>query len=198
MAIEYRINKLLGEHFNMFLLKVFPRHSIRFAKKHFNNKPIKVIEIGTYEGYNARSILKELNIFKFYIVDPYKEYEDYLDLEPHQNQKRLNKVFNYAKKLLEKYKYIIQWVKKLSDDAIDMFEDNSIDFIYIDGNHKYEYVKRDIENYWKKVKQGGILAGHDITIAKDNYGVARAVEEFCRENNLFFYPSRTDWWIIKK
>ena len=46
-------------------------------------------------------------------------------------------------------------------NASKRFEDESIDFIYIDAEHKFEYVYRDIVNWYPKMKKGGIFAGHD-------------------------------------
>lgn len=48
-----------------------------------------------------------------------------------------------------------------SDQAVDKIDDNSIDLIFVDGNHEKEQVKRDIENYRPKLKIGGIFLGHD-------------------------------------
>jgi len=192
--LKQKINKFLSENFNFTILKYFPRHSIRFAKNHFKGKPIIAVEIGTYKGHNAENILKELNVKKLYIIDPYEEYETYLISENHQTQKRLSNVERKAKKRLKKSQDKIIWVKKYSNDAVKDVPDN-IDFIYIDGNHEYEYVKKDIENYWKKVKKGGILAGHDIA---SFLGVAKAFVEFCYENKLTPNITRTDWWVVKE
>lgn len=69
-----------------------------------------------------------------------------------------------------------------------------VDFIYIDGNHEYNYVKKDLELYWGKVKEGGIMSGHDI----QSSGVSTALLEFSRKNNLnIHFGDRRDWWIIK-
>ncbi|MDP3697256.1 MAG: class I SAM-dependent methyltransferase, partial [Candidatus Taylorbacteria bacterium] len=57
-----------------------------------------------------------------------------------------------------------------------------LDFVYIDGNHSYDYVKKDLELYWDKVKKGGALTGDDFNI-KD---IARAVFEFSKEKNQDF------------
>jgi len=76
--ITNKINKILGERLGVAIVKQLPRHSVRFAKNYFKNKPITVIEIGTYEGFNAKSMLKTLNINKIYLIDPYEEYSDYL------------------------------------------------------------------------------------------------------------------------
>lgn len=62
-----------------------------------------------------------------------------------------------------------------SCEAAQTFEDNSLDVVYIDMTHTYEAVKRDIECWLPKVKNGGYIAGHDYA----NYavGVIKAVDE---------------------
>ena len=46
-------------------------------------------------------------------------------------------------------------------DAVKTFEDGSLDFVFIDGNHAFEYVTEDIAEWSKKVRKGGIISGHD-------------------------------------
>ena len=46
-------------------------------------------------------------------------------------------------------------------ESITDFLDNSLDFVFIDGNHSFEYATEDIAQWSKKVKPGGIVAGHD-------------------------------------
>jgi predicted O-methyltransferase YrrM len=151
----HKINKFLTEKLNFIILRGFPRHSIRFAKEYFENKLITVVEIGTYEGYNAKSMLRKLNIQKLYLIDPYENYLDYASSEP-ETVKILKKAEKDAKKRLNKNSKEIIWVKKLSKDALKEIPDN-IDFVYIDGNHDYKYVKEDMENYYKKLKKGEYL-----------------------------------------
>jgi predicted O-methyltransferase YrrM len=59
------------------------------------------------------------------------------------------------------------------------FPDNYFDWIYIDGNHLYEFVKQDLESYFPKIKSGGIVAGDDYGRSNrwDKDGVKRAVDE---------------------
>lgn len=177
------INSIL-RRFNLRLVKYFPRHSVNFAKQLFFNKPIVAVEIGTYKGENALSILTELNIEKIYLIDPYNNYSEYKDINDAENE---------ARKRLQKYNHKIKWVKMFSDDAIKFIKDK-LDFVYIDGNHSYNIVKEDINNYYQLLDKGGILAGHDITSYS---GVVQAVIEFCSENKINPYFSETDWWIIK-
>ncbi len=78
-------------------------------------------------------------------------------------------------------------------DAVKDFEDNSLDFVYIDANHEYDYVKQDITEWTKKVKPGGIVAGHDYIRLRQprneankhfQYGIKEAVFHYTTENNI--------------
>jgi predicted O-methyltransferase YrrM len=65
-------------------------------------------------------------------------------------------------------------------DAAASFSDESLDWVYIDGDHSYEAVKRDLEAYYRVVKPGGFIAGDDYGAANGWFGdgVTRAVDEF--------------------
>lgn len=117
---------------------------------------IKGAEIGTDKGLYAEMLLKSIPNLKLYCIDPWKAYEDYKDLT-RQNIFDIN--FRITQKRLEKYNADI--IRKTSMEAAGDFGDNSIDFVYIDGNHEYEYVLEDIKKWTKKVKPGGIVSGDD-------------------------------------
>ena len=99
-------------------------------------------------------------------------------------------------------------VRTLSSDAVEIFEDESIDFIFIDGNHSYEYVLEDLENYYPKVKIGGILCGDDYFMNADDYNgkkmVQEAVNDFSEKYSLELHTQGThgdypkNWVMIKK
>ena len=61
-------------------------------------------------------------------------------------------------------------------------EDESLDLVYVDCDHSYSGVKRDINSYWQKLKTGGIMAFHDFE--NEAYGVKAAVLEFAYDNKL--------------
>jgi predicted O-methyltransferase YrrM len=66
-----------------------------------------------------------------------------------------------------------------SSAVVQHFEDNYFDWIYIDGNHSYEYVKADLESFLPKIKSGGYLTGDDYLWApEEQLPVKRAVAEF--------------------
>lgn len=55
--------------------------------------------------------------------------------------------------------------------------EQQFDAVFIDGNHSYEYVKQDLENYWHKVRDGGIVALHDVNFEGERYGSPRVLRE---------------------
>lgn len=67
-----------------------------------------------------------------------------------------------------------------SFDRAKEFEDESIDFCFIDANHTYDFVRKDILAYLPKMKKGGVIAGHDYNMSHP--GVIQAVNEIFVEN----------------
>lgn len=192
--ISEKINNILTKIFKVVILRPYPRPSTRKAKEIFGDKSITAVEIGTYEGKNAQNILQTLNVKKFFIIDPYKVYNDIYGFDNKNTEdlkKHLDKVYRTARKRLKHSNTI--FLRKTSDEAVSNIP-NEVDFIYIDGNHYYEFVKRDMENYYKKIRKGGILAGHDISYPP----VMKAVSKFCIKNSLNCKVMRDDWIIIKK
>lgn len=81
--------------------------------------------------------------------------------------------------------------RSFTENACGSFEDESLDFIFIDADHSYEGVKKDITLWSPKVKTGGYIVGHDI----DWEGVKRAVEELIPEYKV---PGIDNLWYMKK
>ena len=78
---------------------------------------------------------------------------------------------------------IVNIIKGRSEEVVNNYDDNSIDFCFIDGSHLYEDVIVDIRNWLPKVKINGIFAGHDYD--KDGHpGVYRAVGELLGHENI--------------
>ena len=80
-----------------------------------------------------------------------------------------------------------------SPKAAEGYEDGSLDFVFIDGDHTQAKVAADLEAWWPKVKVGGRMAGHDII----QPGVEAAVQSFCQSKGLSYY--RENWsWVVEK
>ncbi|GAG42319.1 unnamed protein product, partial [marine sediment metagenome] len=73
-----------------------------------------------------------------------------------------------------------------------------LDFVFIDGNHSYEYVRQDITLWEPLVTAGGLVSGHDYG-SKFHWGVAKAVDEYALAHGRVVKSDRRDgiWWWIK-
>lgn len=186
--IKNTIRKTL-DCFNLQLIRTYPRSMIRFMDK---KKDMVGIEIGTFQGKNAKSIFKICDIKRIYLIDPYDSYEDYHDNLTYHLKEAKKKAHNRLKDYEDK----IVWVEKKSEDAVNDVKEK-VDFIYIDGNHSYEYTKKDIQLYWKTLKFGGVMGGDNFNDTID-YGVADAVIEFVVKNKLKLNLYQDDWWVVKQ
>ena len=179
--------------------RIFPRPFERLALK--GQKNLVGAEIGVYKGDHTKSLLDTLSIKKLYLIDSYELYNEYEEGKIHYgvDQDSLEIAEEEARRRLENYSNKIVWIKKKSTDALIELPDN-LDFVYIDGNHQYEFVKEDIKNYYEKMRKGGILGGHDMYngFCFEHNGVIRAVTEFSVTNRLQLYVELPDWWIIKR
>lgn len=127
------------------------------------------VEVGVEEGIYAEVLCKANPGLKLHCVDSWKAYEGYLE---HRDQTKIDSLYEKAKERLQKYN--VHLIKKLSIDGVKDFPDNSLDFVYIDGNHKYDYALKDITEWTKKVRPGGIVSGHDFR--RDKSGLIQVVE----------------------
>jgi predicted O-methyltransferase YrrM len=132
------------------------------------------VEIGSYKGmssaYMAVEIINSGKNIKFECIDPMElnigswscnadEQEGYSEKDFHA---RLESVEGYYK-----------LHKMTSDEAVNQYEDGTIDFLMVDGDHSYEAVKKDILNYLPKMRSGGLI------VLDDSYepGIQQAIAE---------------------
>lgn len=146
----------------------------------------KVCEIGVWIGEFAQK-LHALKPSELVLIDPFEGIVSSGDADGmNVRHADLPKVYEVLKKSLEPVKNI-KLIRGYSFIELQKFPDEYFDAIYIDGDHSYEGVKRDLYISLKKLKKGGWLLGHDygVNLAKciHNYdfGVKRAVTEFCKE-----------------
>ena len=113
-------------------------------------------EIGVEKGYYSEVLCKTNPNLKLHCIDPWITYKDYKDYKRQEHMDSL-----YEKSLNRLKDLNCNIIKKTSMEAVKDFEDASLDFVYIDANHIFEYVVNDIIEWTKKVRPGGIVSGHD-------------------------------------
>lgn len=113
-------------------------------------------EIGVYKGAFTEKFCKAG--LKMYAIDPWMAYQGAGRTQ--QEQERQNFIFGHAQRTLEPFKDC-ELIRSTSMDALKYFADGSLDFVYIDGDHSFKHIAADIEEWSKKVRKGGIVAGHD-------------------------------------
>lgn len=168
------------------------------------------VEVGTHRGEFAKQLLETWQGDHLYCVDPwnvpagYEEQAKLLDGGGHDRSGDMNT----AVKTLRMFTGRATPVARTSKQAITMFQANSLDFVYIDGDHRYDMVMYDLRRWFTKLKVGGLLAGHDFVIHgadKGSFleGVQRAVLDFSYsrllEVHLVVETQATPWsfYLIK-
>lgn len=146
------------------LLRRMPKNSI-------------VAEVGVFKGDFSKSILDITQPRQLYLVDAWAS--------DRYNESLITVIKDKLKSEIDKK--IVHIRRGFSTEVVAQFEDTYFDWIYIDTDHSYVTTLEELNLYSKKVKPGGIIAGHDYIIGNWNkgskYGVIEAVHEFCVNNN---------------
>lgn len=171
------------------LLKHLPRQGI-------------AAELGVYKGNYSQKIIKYNNPQKLYLIDHWENSDE----KHYYNKKnRIDIVKNKLKNEIKKGQVILKQGR--SEYILKEFSNNCFDWIYLDTLHTYEQVKKELMLSARKVKDEGYIAGHDFIKhnpdASYQYGVIRAVKEFCVEYNygfefLTFDANHTPSYALKK
>jgi hypothetical protein len=145
------------------------------------------VEIGVEVGGYARWMFERIRGLHLSCVDPWMTYDGYRERLPQEQQEALYKM---AQENLSKYNATL--IRDFSVNALKLFKDKSLDFVFIDGNHDYAHVSADIAGWEKKVRSGGILAGHDYTITKyyDKCEVIPAVNDYTKQQGI------SPWFVL--
>jgi len=154
------------------------------------------VEIGVAFGGHAEAILKLTQVAKLYGVDPYRNHDDYKD-PMNLPQSEFEILYEYTKSRLAVFGDRIDVVRETSSRAAEIIKDQ-VDFVYIDALHTYEGVRDDLRLWLPKIRDGGVIGGHDYGHPSFP-GVKNAVDEFFVR---FGWEIRDEgegvWWVEKK
>lgn len=140
-------------------------------------------EIGVNQGVNLRAVLEGCRGFHWIAVDDWRP--GYLGWDESKRRFSRNRFDRVHRRFADR----ITLIEADSATAAEQVSRGTLDLVFIDADHEYEGVKRDIALWAPKVRTGGIIAGHDYD-QPDFPGVRQAVDEFCRPN----LGAEWVWW----
>lgn len=186
-TIEYLVNSW-GNRNRTDFLEILPKNSVG-------------VEIGVFKGDFSKKILEIVKPNQLILIDPWW---------------LLGKTWNFSlinRSTLSGYKNVLKTFEgQLIDGTVDIrvgfsnkvlpeFPDDFFDWAYIDSSHFYKETKIELEILRNKVKDNGLIAGHDWQPdpSKKHHGVYKAVNEFINENSFeIIYLDKATQWCIKK
>lgn len=158
----------------------------------------RICELGVLKGDFAEIILAICDPKEFVLVDIWPDKLSSGDVNGNNLEefdgnylyKYVSNRFNYSPK--------VKILRQLTTKALKKFPDNYFDMIYIDADHTYKAVVKDLKWAYKKIKKGGYIMGHDYEINSTKttevyeFGVKKAVDEFCKRNNQVIFAKAND------
>lgn len=166
------------------------------------NKGSVFVEIGCWKGrstaYMAQKIKESGKDIMFFAIDTFEGAPDNYQQNKLLKGMKQSLYSTFIENMIncDLTDYVFP-IKMDSIEAAVLFEHKSVDFVFIDGDHNYKFIKGDLEVWHKKIKKDGVLAGHDY-LWKSNektLDVKRAVHEFCAEY-LYAVGVNKDSWVI--
>ncbi len=206
---SYLLNTSLGQkiHNNLhensvtsrdFLLQSLPKNSIG-------------LEIGVNNGDFSERILEIVRPKKLHLIDPWKFFDSNsynntpYGKESVSGQLEMDKKFENVKNLFSTEILNEQIIihRGFSEEIIPIFEDDYFDWIYVDGNHLYDYVKKDLQLCYHKSKNNSMITGDDYydDLPENDWsegGVKKAVDEFVNLKKLELIKIKNHQFITKK
>lgn len=189
------------EHFheNIHGWFTFPNFYSQMVTQHPSDSHF--VEIGVWKGksaaFMATEILNSGKNIKFDCIDTWEGSSEHLDPEGEYFEPGLVEDKDYLYKTflenVEPVKDIITPIKKPSLEAVNLYKDDSLDFIFIDAAHDYENVLKDVKAWYPKCKKGtGVISGHDYSWGPE---VRKAVHEFFDPLNLKIQVQEGCWIV---
>jgi hypothetical protein len=154
-------------------------------------------EVGVHRGRTTRHILRDKvskQIVEYFAIDPWITY---IDSDTNKLAFSGMTQEGWDKLYLNVCKYYpwfpaLKIMKLKSVEAASLFPNEYFDMVYIDGDHSYSEVKKDIKAWLPKIKKGGIISGHDYARNRENHNeVAKVVDEIFGKD---FFLERCSIW----
>lgn len=132
------------------------------------------VEVGVQRGIYSEILCQKVPGLKLKCVDPWSPYHAV-------NAHKQADIYAQAVERLKPYD--AELVRKPSMEAVKDFKDGSLDFVYIDGRHEFDWVMMDLIAWAPKVRLGGIVSGHDYIVGYQ-MGIIPAVDVYTRSHSI--------------
>ncbi len=132
-------------------------------------------EIGVFRGGYSRFLCGAIPGLKLKCIDPWTAFGG-------QSAGTMERYYQWACRRLRHFD--VEIIRKPSLEAVKDVPDESLDFVYIDELHEFDWVILDLIYWSKKVRPWGIVAGHDYSNNYCRYGVIPAVDAYTRAHNI--------------
>ena len=128
------------------------------------------VEVGVWKGVFAEFILRQTDVDKIFLVDSWAMEDNDIQLTPAtryvhelgQTPELFQAAYQEVVERMDVFGERVTIIRCRSPEAAEQFVDGSLDFVYLDAIHYYEWFKRDLEAWSPKVRPGGIMAGDDF------------------------------------
>lgn len=160
-------------------------------------------EVGIEKGKNAVTMFDNIPGLKLFGIDPFVQHPNCSYEAAAQtrnwNQRYLDRVKAQAEDRMKGRNATI--IAKFSDEAVKDFADNSLDFVYIDADHSYDFVMQDVILWGRKIRKGGIISGHDYYYNNEKPGrrakVTQAINDYTKVHGIKFFITDEDHYVMK-
>ena len=193
--IDFQDDPLLGKQDNFF---TYPQLYSAIVRSATNKENYKFVEIGAWKGRSAAYMGAEIEFHSRLHRNKYKITLDAIDTfcgsEEHKDllKNEEESLYDICKRQIQPVSDYVNLIKGDSVKSSDKYEDESLDFVFIDGDHSYDGVMRDIEAYFPKIRIGGVIAGHDYEGGWVD--CKKAVDDFFNEGGLEIPQNQDNNW----
>jgi hypothetical protein len=157
-------------------------------------------EVGVAQGHHSKILCENIPGLKLYCIDIWDRYKGYREYT-----NRIKKYYLEAQERLAPYNCV--FMKMFSMEAIEKFEDKSLDFVYLDAAHDFWHFAEDLK-WARKVRYGGVVFGHDYKRHRGGEGkyvvhVKSVVQAFCYDFAVdpwyhLKIPGQDSWMFVRQ
>ena len=161
------------------------------------------LEVGVEKGKNAQTMFEIIPGLKLYGVDSYLQHPQasyaYHATLRHWDEGYLQNCKDQCLSRMKGKNFVL--LEGFSEDVARKVKDNSLDFVYLDADHSYDFVMQDLILWGRKIRKGGILSGHDYYPNPDMSArrskVTQALNDYTKVHGINFYVTSEDHSVLR-